>query len=309
MKMCLIVLFLCPLLFSCGKEQGDILSVNSSSENTLTPVQIITLGGDTNHRGVTLYDENGSFLSAFNFRAEGATPRNLVQWSEDSVLISLDVTDSVYELSFDGTKNLFHGSNQLNGNIYGIAVDSQSFVYVVESNRIEVFDSNGNRDGSKLINTTVGGCTLSNPRGIFMNSSDQLYVLNQGGADNLLIYDVSGSAATCVSSQAIGNNPYSLVMHSNGYLYITTQADDRVYRADLDGSNLQVVWDTDTSLINNPTGIAELPNGDLIVASSQTDSVERITTSGVRVGNSPFIEDSLSLNLQDIIVVGGSDAQ
>ena len=301
----LLITVLTLFLLSCGKEQGDVLSIGSETpvEETATPYLVIA-GQDGNHRGVAFYNLDGTFVRSTNFRSEAATPRGLFANSDTSVLLSLDTTDSIYQVDLDGTKTLFHGSAQFSGAIYGIVTSAAGNTYVVESNRIEVFDSTGIRLASHFINTTTGACTLSNPRGMTLNANGEMVVVNQGGADNILTYDISTSTASCVSSIALGNNPYGILLHSDGFMYITTQGDDRVYRTDPDGSNPVVVWDTDTSIINNPTGIVELANGDLLIASSATDTIERITTSGDRVGSSPFIIDTHSLNISEMAVIG-----
>lgn len=299
----LVFLILMVAVGSCGKEQGDILTLESEAGATETPYLVVA-GQDGNHRGFAFYTLDGEYVFGGNFRAEVATPRGLTPFSPTSVLMSLDTSDSIYEVSVDGTKTLFHGSAQFNGNIYGIVAADNGRVYAVETNRIEVFDESGLRLGSALINTNVGACSLNNPRGMTINSDGNLVVVNAGGADAVLTYDISSDTATCLGSVALGNNPYGVLLHSDGFLYITTQGDDQVYRTDPDGSNPQVVWATNTSIINDPTGIVELPNGDLLVASSATDTVERITTSGVRVGTQPFIEDTQTLNLGDLTIIG-----
>lgn len=303
MKNGFFILTLLLLFCSCGKEQGDVLVLGSGST---ADSYIVLNSQDGNHRGFAFYTTDGSFVRGGTFRAETATPRGITPFTSTSVLMSLDTTDSIYQVDLQGNKTIFHGSAQFSGGIYGIVHASSGRTYAVESNVIEVFDINGVRLGSSRINTTTGGCTLSAPRGATINNSGQLVVVNQGGGDRVLTYDISTPTATCVSSVALGNNPYSVIQHSDGFLYITTQGDDRVYRTDPDGSNPTVIWSTDTSLINNPTGLVELENGDLLIASSATDTVERITTSGERVGTVPFIRDAYSLNIGDITIMGGS---
>ncbi|MCB0377112.1 MAG: hypothetical protein KDD33_01340 [Bdellovibrionales bacterium] len=290
------------LFISCGKEQGDVLSL--ASETSTSIPYLVIAGSDGNHRGFAFYTTDGEFIRGGNFRAETATPRGLVALDSENVYMSLDTTDSIYQINLDGSKTLFHGSAQFSGTIYDLAIGTNGNVYATENNRIEVFDASGIRLGSDLIDTNTGACTLNSPRGMLVNASGQLVVANAGGADEILTYDISTSTATCVSHVSFGNNPYGILLHSDGYLYVTTQGDDRVYRADPDGSNPVIVWDTDTSIINDPTGIVELPNGDLLVASSATDSIERITTTGERVGTEPFIRDVYSLNIADMVIIG-----
>lgn len=302
----LCILFLLELLStSCAKESSEILDISSEGPSVTHPGQyIVTAGADVNHYGIGIYNLDGEMVNSTHFRREDAAPRGLAVRDETSVYISLDTSDSIYSLDIDGTKTLFHGSSQLSGNIFGIVKTEDGHVYVVESNLIEAFGPDGTRLPLRAIPTTLGGCVLSTPRGMTINSLGQLLVVNQGGADNLLIYDISGPTATCVSSVAIGNNPYSLIEHSNGYLYITTQGNDQIIRTDPDGSNQTVIWSTNLSVLNDPTGLLELPNGDLLVSSSVTDTIERITLTGQRVGDVPFIRDSMSMNVSDLVLVG-----
>lgn len=292
------------LLVSCGEEQGDIIDLSSEVLIEEEIPYLVICGQDTNHRGFAFYTLDGEFVSGGNFRFETSLPKGLTAYSSSSVLMSVDGTDAIYEVGMDGTKTQFHGSVQYSGNLSDLVISNSGRVYAVESNRIEVFDDQGVRLAGSQINTTTGSCTLSNPRGMTLNGDGNLVVVNQGGSDAVLTYDISGEVATCLSSVAFGNNPTGVLFHSDGFLYITTQGNNRVYRADPDGSNPTVVWNTNTALINNPTGIVELANGDLLVASSGTDTVERITTAGARVGTRPFIEDTHSLNISDMAVIG-----
>lgn len=310
--MCLVLFFLFAhsSLSGCSSEKADFLDVSSpetSSEATeeviLDPV-IVIVGQDANHRVVAYFDMEGNNLGRIiDYRRDSLTPRGLAPFDHQSFLVSLDGTDQIQRVFLDGSTQTFHSSIQLNGNIYDMEQDSVGNYYVIESNRIEVFDSSGNHEPTLLINTTVGSCTLSNPRGMTVNSSGNLVVTNQGGTDDVLVYDISGASPTCLSATAFGNNPYDVIEHSNGQLYIVTQGDDQVYSANADGSGATVVWPVDLTLIRDPTAILELPDGTLLVASSYTDTVERITTSGTRVGTEPFIMSPLSLNISDMMIL------
>lgn len=281
----------------CGSEKGAFF--------TLGRPLLLIAGQDTNHRGVSAYTLEGIPVGSIaNFRVEASSPRGLAYFDDDTVLVAVDGSDGVSKLNLDGTKEIFHGSSNLNGNIYDMELGPDGYYYVIESNRIEVFNDLGERQASKLINTTTGSCTLSNPRSMTIDFNGYLVVTNQGGAGNILRYDISGDTATCVSSVAFGNSPYGVLAHSNGYLYITTQGDDTIYRADPDGSNAVEIWTVDLTILRDPTQILELPNGDLLVASSFTDTVERIQTDGTRVGSDPFIQDVYSLNVSDMIIIG-----
>lgn len=294
----IIAIALIPLgLTQCASEKGAFF--------TFGRPLILVAGQDVNHRGVSAYTLEGVAVGQVgNLRLEATSPRGLAYFDDDTVLVSADGTDQVVKMSLDGTKETFHGSNQLNGAIYDMVLGPDGYYYVIESNRIEVFNDLGERQASKLINTTTGSCTLSNPRGMTIDSNGYLVVTNQGGSDQILRYDISGATATCVSNVAFGNNPYGVVAHSNGNLYITTQGDDTIYEADPDGSNATAIWTTDLTIVRDPTAIVEHPSGDLLVSSSYTDTIERIQIDGTRVGTEPFIRDVFSLNTADILIIG-----
>ncbi|MCB0394565.1 MAG: hypothetical protein KDD25_08395 [Bdellovibrionales bacterium] len=288
------------LWVSCSKKQGEFLKFS-----VLPDYVVVIASQDANHAGVAYYNLDGDFLGYItDFKDIGAVPRGLAKIGDNNLVVSVDVADGIHEISIqEKGHDAFYGSPLFSGNIYDIVAGIDR-LFAIESNRIEVFNYEGLRMSSELINTTVGGCTLSNPRGLeFQESTGYLVVTNQGGADNILRYDVSSGTASCVSSVAFGNNPWGVASSSNGKLFIATQGDDQIYKTDSDGSNATVIFSTDTTVINDPTALTILPNGDLLVASSATDSIERLTPSGTRIGDSPFIKDSFSLNVSDISVL------
>ena len=70
----IIVIF---FVLSCGKEEGDILSVSSEAPATQEPFLVLA-GQDGNHRGLTYYDLSGNFIRATHFREESGLPRGMV---------------------------------------------------------------------------------------------------------------------------------------------------------------------------------------------------------------------------------------
>lgn len=296
------------LTSSCSNQPKSILSLQSG----LTPTDpeevttyIVTAGGDTNHKGIGFYTTEGVLVHEYDFRREGLSPRSLIPWTNESVLVAGDEFDAIYVLDLQGNRSIFHGSASFDGAIRFMTYHSANeIVYVVESNNIEAINTSGARVSNRVIPQTIGGCTLNAPQGMVVDAEGRLLVINSGGNDQLLIYDVSTIPATCTSATNIGNDPRGMILHSDGFLYFVTQANDRVYRANPDGTNLQIVWNTNTSIIDNPSAIVELPNGNLLISSTTNDTIEQITTAGVRVGTSPFILDALSLNIMDIVVIG-----
>lgn len=291
-------------LISCTGDSTGILSLDST---LATDSYIVLSSWDGNHRSVSYYDINGNYLRHVDFRDEVITPRGLSLLDNSTIIMSGEGNDSIRFLDLQGNDTLFFGASTFNGGIYDNVYDPVGqTIFAIESNGIEAFDIDGTRNTAKYIPTTTGACTLSTPVKMIINSLGQLVVSNVGGSDSILTYDITTTPATCLSSVAFGNNPYAIMEHSNGSLYVATQGDDQIYQANLDGSGAVVVWATDTTIINNPQALGELPNGNIIVSSASRDSIEQITTAGVRVGTFPFIQDPLTLNIGDILVIDGS---
>ncbi len=298
-------LFILISVLSCTGQSTEILGVSSTTEDTES--YIVTASWNGNSKAITFYDIDGNYLRHRSFRAENWTPRGLAMMDSETIIASGEGNDAIYTLDFSLNDELFFGASTLSGNIMRLAYDQTTqLLYVLESNVIEVINSEGIRDTARYINTNTGSCTLSNPADILINADGNLVVSNIGGSDNILVYDISTTPATCLSSVAFGQNPYAMLAHSDGYLYVATQTDDQIYRADPDGSNATVIWSTDTSIINNPQALAELPNGNILVSGAANDVIEEITTEGDRVGTTPFIEDALSNNIGYIMVIEGS---
>lgn len=291
-------------VLSCAGQSTEILNTSSSTNNTDS--YIITGSWDANHRAVTYYDINGNYLRHVDFRTEGITPRGLTLMN-DTILVSGEGNDSIYALDLQGNKSLFFGAATLNGAIFDIEYDPVGqVIYVAESDNIEAFSSDGIRLTSQRIPTNSGACTLDNVGGLDIDASGRLIVSTTASGDEILVYDITTSPPTCISANDFGGNPYGIVAHSDGNLYVAQQGPDEIVRADLDGLNPTVIFAANTAVINNPEAIAEMPDGNLIVSSTATDTLEIIQTDGTRVGTNPFIQDALSLRIGSILVINGS---
>lgn len=255
-----------------------------------------------------MYDINGNFMRiVHDYNFEGNTPRGIVPISPIEFLISVEGNDHVDHYSFATGLTSFVENISLTGNIYNAAKHDTYGLYVIESNFIEAFDlRTGERIGNPRIPATaVGACTLNVPRAITFNQLGQLVVTNTGN-DDINIYDVSQpTAVTCVrANTTFGNvDPMAVVAHSDGFLYIGTQGDDRIYRMNGDGTGgVTVVFD-DITVINNPSAIAEMPDGTLLVASDGTNSIVNIRTNGTVVTMTNFIQDSFTNSVGDIKIL------
>jgi hypothetical protein len=214
-------------LLSCTTQSNELLSTSSVSSVTDF---IITVSWDNNHAGITFYDLNGVYQNFSELRAEGFYPRGLTSLNADTLLVSGNGNDGIYSMDFAGELNLFFGASNLNGNIYDLAYDPvRDRIYVIETNNIEVFDSSGTRITSEIIPRDVGACRLDTPVDMLINSSGHLVVSNVAGSDDILTYDISTTPATCLSAVSFGSNPYAILEHSDGGLYVATTGDDQIH--------------------------------------------------------------------------------
>ena len=301
------ILSLTCILFwtACSMKNAEFLTlpVNPTDLVYETNSYIITVGATANHNAVAVYDVDGNLIKQIDYYRQPAslgTPRGIVQMDEDNFLIASDTTDRIDNFLWTGfTPSTFFSGGGLAGNIYDIEKDSSNNLLVIETNTIERFDSAGNQKTPIYIAATVGGCTLSGPRTMAIDANDVLYVSSYTN-NRILRYDVSGATSTCLNSTATTASPNGLLIHSNGYVYYNTHGDDQIYRANADMSGATAVFTTNTTILNNPSAMIELPDGTILVASTGTNTVEQFDEDGTYIGN--FLRDAQSLTIQDMTI-------
>lgn len=272
--------------------------------------RIIISTATTGSQSVSMYDEEGNFQAVIkDYTSEALNPRGLVAVDFASFFISVDSNDRIDKGTVFGEVNTEITSAFFSGNLYHMTRISDE-VFAIESNVIESFQiSSGARVGNPRIATTVGGCTLSTPRGITVNGSNYIVTVGTGN-DDLNVYDVSNSASTtCITANtSMGNiNPTAVTYHSNGNLYVATQGDDSIYQFSGDGSGTGTAIFNNTTYVNNPTAILEMSDGSILVASDATNDIVRMDTSGNLVAPVPFMENSFTQLVYSMILMPGSD--
>lgn len=288
------------LSLGCGEKNGAFLQM---PEALRSEAYLVVASGDNNHASVTLFTLEGQYINRLiDFLDIGGLPRGLAILDPTQLIVASEYVDSLYTVNLSGERDGFYVGNLYAGNIYDIAKDSKNNVYAVESNAIEKFDPDGNRIGNPYQSGNLGICQINGPRNIFVSSDDRLFIANSGGSDQVSVLDVSGDSPTCVTSLALGNNPYGIIQHTNGYVYVSTQGDDQIWRLNEDLSNPTVIWSTDLTVLRDPSAIVEMPDGTIAVASSYTDSIELFTPEGERVQTSPFLKTPDTLNITDMLI-------
>lgn len=291
-------------LLSCSKDSGAFYMGSLGIQSP----KIIVTSQTAGSQAVVMYDANGQFLRVLHdYNSEGNTPRGIVPLSPVDFLITVEGNDHVDHYSLTHGLSSFIENTNLTGNIYNAAKHDVYGLYVIESNFIEAFDlRTGQRIGNPRIpNTAIGSCTLNVPRAITFSQQGFLVVTNTGN-DNVNVYDVSDPTnVTCVRSNTLlaGMDPMAILAHSDGFLYVGTQGNDRIYRLNGDGSGTPTVIFNNISIINNPSAIAEMPDGSLLVASDGTNAIVNIRTDGTVVTWTNFIQDSFTNSVADIKIL------
>jgi len=279
-----------------GLNEGRILVVNSQA----TPFQ----------QTITMYDPSGKFLGVVaDTSAENITLRGLSNWNGLSVIVAQETPDQLSLLNlFSGEMSVYVQNVQLTGNIFDVVADRSGNSFVVESNTIERF-SNDQRipaaGATPYIATTIGACTINTARGLALTANNRLLVVSEGN-DRLMLYGLAGaSSATCFTSYnsfVASVNPSDAIAHSDGNLYIVGNGSDIVYSSPEAAVMNPAQIFLNLGVVDSPTAIAELPNGNLIVASDVHDSIVEITTSGTLV-NANFIKNAFTSNVVEILVI------
>jgi 6-phosphogluconolactonase (cycloisomerase 2 family) len=288
---------------SCSKDSGSFYLGSLDVQNP----KIVITSQQAGSTALVMYDLNGNFQRILHdYNAEGNTPRGLVPLSATEFLISVDGNDHVDSYSITQGLTSFVENTNLNGNIFSAAKHDDHGLFVVETNTIESFDIfTGERIGNPRIAATVGSCTLNVPRGMVFNSAGLMFVVNTGN-DDINVYDVTEpNNPLCVRANTTMANidPVAILAHSNGFLYVGTQGDDRIYRFAGDGSGAGTVIFNNNTVILDPTAMVEMPDGSILVASDGTGSMVNIRTDGTLVGSTDFIRDTFTNSVSSIMIL------
>jgi len=299
----LILCFWGAVALSCARDDGAFYEGSFDIQNPKIVVASQVTGG----MALVMYDIQGQFIKVLHdYVSQGNIPRGLAVLNPLEFLVSIEGNDHIDQFSLVSGLSTFVSDINLTGNIYDIAKHDEYGVFVIETNTIEAFDfATGERKRSPYIATTVGSCVLSTPRAMTFNQEGHLVVVNTGN-DDINVYDVSDpSGPTCVrNNTTMGNlDPVAIVAHSDGYLYVGTLQDDRIYRFNGNGAGAGTVIFNNISQINNPTAIVEMPDGSLLVASDGTNALVNISTTGDILTGSNFVSDVYTNSISDIIIL------
>jgi hypothetical protein len=296
------------VVFAMGACSSDTSEFYYANLDTGTP-KIIIAANVAGNFGLVMYDINGNFVRVLaDYNPANTAPRGLMPLNQFEFLVSYDGAniDGISRFSvIEGERNFVTNIN-LTGNIFQLRRSEDYGTFVIETDTIESFDDLGQRVNAPRIPATVGSCVLATPRGMAFNSLGYLVTVGTGN-DDLNIYDVSNPmATTCVranTSFAGTVNPVAVLAHSDGFLYVATQGDDRIYRFSGDGVGAPTVVFNNAAFILDPTALVEMPDGSILVASDGTNTIVNITTGGLLIGSNYLINDFYTNSISDMIIL------
>ncbi len=293
------------LISSCSSETSEFYYANLGVG---TP-KIIVASNAAGEYALAMYDINGNFIRVLaDYNPSNLAPRGLAALNEFEFLVSYDGTniDGVNRFSILDGEDTYIQDVNLTGNIFQLRRNANDETYVIETNTIESFDDLGQRISNPRIATTTGSCVLAIPRGMTFNAAGNLIVVGTGN-DDILVYDVSDpTTTTCVRANGVfaGTvDPVAVLAHSDGFLYVATQGDDRIYRFAGDGSGAATIIFNNISFVNNPTALVEMPDGSLLIASDGTSTLVNISTAGLLIGSNYLVGDVYTNSVSDLIIL------
>jgi hypothetical protein len=256
---------------------------------------------------VVKYSIEGEFEQVlYDSTTLGLIPRGLALYDAFNILVNFDGVDSISKLNiFSGSVSSFHTGALYNGNLFHIAHQGD-VTYAIESNNIERFNGSDRfpSSGNAYIPTTLGLCTINTARGVAINNAGELLVASLTNT-RILRYNVSTTTPTCLTSNASfgTNQPIAIMSHSNGKLYFATQTTaDSIFSGPENLSSTPTALVTN-GIINNPSALAEMPDGSILVANDGTYNIDLIDPDTGATIQSPFIKDSFTSFVTDIMVI------
>jgi len=289
---------------SCEKKSGTFYagSLGLGDDRVLIASQIASV------LTVSAYDLDGNFLGILaDYQAEANGPRGLALYDSSHVVVSLEGDDRLDLLYLGGGILNFIQSSFLTGTIGKIIRDpAAANYYVIENtNMIERFSVDGTRvpvSGNPFVNGALAPCAApATLRSMVINNSGDLIAV-QSGATSSFRYTIGPTAASaCAVIAALPTNANDIINHSDGNLY-WAGTNNQIYRASQTLTGSTSIFNS-AATIAAPTAMAELPNGDLLIASDTTDSLEVISTTGTYRGT--FRKDINTQVVHSILVVPG----
>lgn len=192
--------------------------------------------GDVIKKAVFVYNERFEAVMSFGFK-ELDTPAGIaIDKKNRRIIVSDAKRHCLFVYSLEGrliTTYGRRGKGPGEFNIpYGVAVDREGRIYVVDSGnfRLQILDENGNFIKSiGSVGTSPG--SFSRPKGVALDSDGHIYVLDSAFG-NFQIFDFDGNTLLAVGNNGRGPGefllPSSIYIDENDEIYVVDQINRRV---------------------------------------------------------------------------------
>jgi hypothetical protein len=291
-------------LTACAKKEGAFFAgaLGLNEDRIVVATQTATA------LSVTSYDLDGNLVAVLaDYMAEVNGPRGLALFDALNVLVSLEGDDRIDMLYLGGgSRSTYLSSSLLTGTIGRLfRHPTTDNLFVIENtNSIERFELGGTRipqTGNAFVSGALAPCGApASLRDLVVNSNGELVAI-QSGVTAAFRYTIGPSVASACATATLAVAANDMIRHSDGNIYYAG-TNSQIYRASQTLTGSTSIFNN-TGAINTPTAMAELPNGDLIVASDTTDSLEIIGTNGTYKGS--FLKNIYTQQVFSILVVPG----
>lgn len=281
---------------SCIQEESPI-ATDSSSHTLIEPGDLVV----TNYTGdsALLLNPDGEFKSIL-YNVENNLEQIVgVNWNPltERIVLSINgVPDRIIEIDpFDGSDTEVIVNANLNGNTFGVAVDSITGDYLaIETSRIEKFTAQGLRVNDGTFPT--GNILTSMVQINFLNAADGSFLVCGYGGDRVRTYDADVNQLNEVASGIGGTtDAYGCFETASGNIAAAWRGSTdtiALYNSDF---TTTIATFSDTTVINDPRNIIEKADGNFLVCDAGFDYIVELDSSlnfvrnlGGGVLNDPF---------------------
>ncbi len=192
--------------------------------------------GDIASKRLLKFDRDGQFISEFAGK-EIDTPAGLaIDGKRQRIIYSDAKKNEVTVFRYDGSVLFSFGrTGTREGEFhipYGVAVDPQGRIYVVDSAnfRLQIFDENGKYLKS-IGKVGMSAGQFARPKGVALDSDGHIYVLD-AAFGNFQIFDFDGNTLLAVGNNGIGpaefQLPSAIAINEKDEIYVVDQINRRV---------------------------------------------------------------------------------
>ncbi|WP_127714253.1 hypothetical protein [Halobacteriovorax sp. HLS] len=254
----LLLLTMLFLIMGCVEEP-----IETFSNFVVQPGDVVVT--NITNDSVVLLDSTGNFKRVLYDVQNNVEVPYGVGWKADTleVLVAVDGADRVMAISaVDGSARALIQTPFLSGSIRGVAQLTDGSIIVAESNGVEKFDTNGNRITTGF--PLTGG--INNVENVYPKADGGFIVCARGG-DVVRTYTAAGVLQNSTASGIGGTTDgYGCTELSDGTIATSWSGSTdtvSIYNSSLSSASATY---NDTTTVPSPRGVAQLANGNLIVA-------------------------------------------